>query len=147
MNFYKIVTIIAIVILIIFLTITGVVLNSSSKEKIIFPPYISMCPDYYVYNENSDECQGPSIISSSLTTTIDDNPINCNNFRIRNKKIDDSESDEDITGHSFNQPGMGPNSGICAKKKWANGCNVHWDGITNNEDVCNKKNTENLNLI
>ena len=145
MNFYKIVTIIAIVILIIFLTITGVVLNGS-KQKIIFPPYISMCPDYYVYNESSDKCQGPSdIISTTSTINIDGTDFSCNNFRIYNKKIDTDTGE--ITDELFNAPGMGPNSGICAKKKWANGCNVHWDGITNNEDVCNKKNTENLNLI
>ena len=107
-----------------------------------------MCPDYYVYNESSDKCKGPSDIISTPSTIIDETTeVSCNNFRIYNNKISDSESDEDITGYLFNQPGMGPNSGICKKKKWANGCNVHWDGITNNEDVCHKKNTENLNLI
>ena len=41
----------------------------------------------------------------------------------------------------YNKPGMGPLSGICAKKRWAESCGgVPWDGITNNEDVCYKVN-------
>ena len=136
MNFYKIVTIIAIVILIIFLTITGVVLNNSEK-KIIFPPYISMCPDYYVYDEVFDSCN-----IDHLEITDD----NCKQKRFFNKKIG-SETDAVFNNYPeniYNNPGMGPNSGICEKKNWAIGCDVHWDGITNNDDVCHKINTENL---
>jgi hypothetical protein len=27
---------------------------------------------------------------------------------------------------------------LCAKKKWAKDCNIHWDGVTNNSQACLK---------
>ena len=37
-------------------------------------------------------------------------------------------------------PGIGPTSGACAKKTWAKGCKVDWDGLTNNIEVCHSSN-------
>ena len=45
-------------------------------------------------------------------------------------------ADQDDDTSNYQTPGMGPDSGICQKKRWAIDCGVNWDGITNNNDVC-----------
>lgn len=112
MNFYKLVLSIAIIILIIFLVLIAVAIQTSSNES-IFPPHISLCPDYYIYNSNTSTCEDPN-----------------------NTDTDSSCNSENFNDEKYMVPGMGPESGICEKKKWANICNVNWDGITNNENVC-----------
>ena len=55
MNFYKIIIFIAIIVLIIFLSIVAISIYNSKKDA-IFPPHISICPDYYIYNEETQKC-------------------------------------------------------------------------------------------
>ena len=111
MNFYKFISLLAIVVLIICLAFVATALQTSSSEK-LFPPHISECPDFYVKNANG-ECVAQFDVSGT----------SC--------KINDFSDSE------FNNPGMGLHSGICKKKNWAKDCGVNWDGITNNNDVCN----------
>ena len=113
MNFYKIICIIAIIILIVSLAGVGVALQNSTKD-VIYPPNISKCPDFYTYNE----------VSGCTTIYKNSNDSDCNNVYFT-----------DIT---YNNPGMGKTSGLCKKKEWAQSCGVNWDGITNNTDVCYK---------
>ena len=35
--------------------------------------------------------------------------------------------------------------GICNKQKWANSCDLTWDGITNNPNACGDENDEDGN--
>ena len=111
MNFYKFISLLAIVVLIICLAFVATALQTSSSEK-VFPPHISECPDFYVKNAN-DECVAQFDVSNT----------NCKT--------------NDFSDSGFNNPGMGLHSGICKKKNWAKDCGVNWDGITNNNDVCN----------
>ena len=37
---------------------------------------------------------------------------------------------------NFNSKTYQGHTGDCAKSTWANNCNVSWQGITNNSDVC-----------
>ena len=112
MNFYKLISLIALVILIICLSSVGAALHYTN-QKVVFPPNISKCPDTYVFDSSNNYCENSNdlIINDDCKTP---------NF------------DED----KYKQPGSGPNSGYCAKKKWAQRCQVNWDGLTNNRSIC-----------
>ena len=118
MNYYKMVTIIALVVLIICLAFVGAALSKSSKNS-IFPPQVSECPDFYVKDELTGNCE---------TDKYDKISDECYSINFSN----DTE---------YNNPGMGSTSGMCKKKNWAKGCNINWDGITNNPDVCYRTNS------
>ena len=112
MNFYKIIIYLAIIILIFMLIFVGLQMQITAK-KYFFPPNLSNCPDFYT---NKDGVCVPTYV----ITKNDIPSCTSNNFK------DDK----------YNNPGMGPNSGICEKKKWAKNCGVNWDGITNYPAVC-----------
>ena len=113
MDFYKSILILAVLSLIIILSIFGVILSNMSKTQ-IYPANISKCPDYY------------SLSSGSCIS----------NNTLYSKSNESSCKYLDYKSEYFNAPGVGPNSGVCAKKKWANECGVSWDGITNNSNIC-----------
>ena len=117
MNFYKIIPIIAIVLLIICLSVVGVALNFTSQD-VIFPPNISDCPDFFV-KDPDNKCVDVKGLSSGTEQK-------CNNIDFVSEDADDK----------YKNPGMGKSSGICAKKRWARSCNVNWDGVTNNRMAC-----------
>lgn len=112
MNFYKIVGMIAIVMLIICLAVIGTALAGSEKN-VKYPPHIAKCPDTYVENED-----GACVAMNKDKVVIPD----C--------------ADEDFGTSDYSYPGIGRTSGLCAKKLWAKKCMVDWDGITNNGDIC-----------
>ena len=37
---------------------------------------------------------------------------------------------------NFNDSVWQGNRGLCMKKVWANECDLTWDGITNNNEIC-----------
>jgi len=120
MNFYKTVCIVALVILVVSLAFIGTALASSSKN-VEFPPNISKCPDNYeiVYDDYGE-------FESCRNNTLLDSDEDC-----KIKQFADA---------SYSMPGIGPTSGACTKKKWAKKCNVDWDGLTNNIEVCHSTN-------
>jgi hypothetical protein len=118
MNFYKSVFVIMVIVLIVCLSFLGVIIMNSKKDK-KFPSVTSDCPDYFVKNDDG-HCvnkhamgDGPT---DSCTGAIDFQDLN---------KFPNAQN-----------PGMGKNSAICEKKKWANNCGVQWDGITTNDNIC-----------
>ena len=115
MNFYKQVIIIAVIILIISLAVIGTILAKSDSDN-AFPPTINACPDFYKLNDNG-ECK-------SLKDVYDTNAEGGGCDLI------------DFTADDYSNPGIGPNSGACAKKTEATRCGITWDGITNNPDIC-----------
>ncbi len=100
---------VAAVILILCLIIIGITLYRG-KYNDIFPPVLANCPDYWLDASNGDSS-------------------NCVN--VKNLGNDGCEKRID-----FSKKGRygGPNS-MCRKKKWANSCNITWDGITNNDEL------------
>lgn len=112
MSFYKTSLMIMILILILCLTVLGVVI-SNSETSILYPPTVADCPDYYVKN-GTGECVDEAQQLSENTECQSINPE---------------------TLFSKNE-GIGEESSLCQKKRWAEGCNVNWDGITNNENIC-----------
>ncbi len=119
MNFFKMSAIIMIIILIVCLSIVGIIIRTSETEK-VYPPNVNECPDYYVKQEDGT-CEDVKNISSET---------NCKSI---------NPSDQSVFT-ALGNIGIGSNSEYCEKKKWAEVCNVNWDGLTNNEDVCYSKN-------
>jgi hypothetical protein len=112
MNFYKTSLMIMVVVLIICLSVLGVVIQSSETSK-LYPPTVADCPDYYVKNSDGI-CEDPTQTLSNIES--------CNTV---NPEADFPK-----------RKGIGKRSGLCRKKRWAEGCNINWDGITNNENIC-----------
>ncbi len=115
-TFQKTSLLIAAVLLIIALIITGVLIFNSLMEQ-SFPPIISDCPDYWDVHRDEN------------------NNIKCKNISTVNRG---RASCQDYPVSQFSQNGTSENDLICAKYKWANECQIHWDGITNNKDACTK---------
>ena len=113
MGFYKQVVSIAIIILIVSLAIIGTVLVTSADNS-LYPPSIAACPDFYK-KIDTGECQ-------AMKPMYDPNVADCETI--------------DFTTDEYLVQGSGPNSGACAKKEKANECQITWDGITNNSDIC-----------
>ena len=112
MNFYKIIIILALIVLICMLAFVGYQLELTSQNY-YFPPHLSNCPDFYTNQDGT--CVPTYVITKNDVAS-------CTSNRFDEEK--------------YNNPGMGPSSGICEKKKWAQTCGVNWDGITNNPAVC-----------
>ena len=82
-----------------------------------YPPVVSDCPDYWdVFNtiDNNTTCQNKSSINEGLGTAT------CKN----------------IQPSQFQANGTGTDDVLCEKYKWAKGCNIVWDGVTNNTNAC-----------
>ena len=120
MNYYKTVSIIALILLIICLTFIGVSISSASNSY-KFPPHVAQCPDYFVMNEEGKCMDVKNILPTGSST-------NCNGKNFKQDMIDNN-----IEG---TLPERGPFSELCLKKEWADTCGLNWDGITNNPEVC-----------
>ena len=122
MNFQKIVLTIAIVLFIIMLLFIGVMLYQSKYNK-KYPPTISDCPDYWLDMTNTIGADASGNDSSGNTYG------SCINV----KKLGNSSCKKimDFTGSEWEG-----SSGACKKYKWAKKCDLTWDGITNNSDIC-----------
>jgi hypothetical protein len=112
-TFQSIVMSISVVLLIICLIFIGVLLYKNKYSK-KFPPIIANCPDYWL--DQSDKNNGSKCFNAQ----------NLGNGQCA-KTMDFSKS-------AWNGP-----DGLCAKSKWAKSCDLTWDGIDNNSDVCKKK--------
>lgn len=109
----KTVFISTIMILVITLSLAAYILNIT-KKKYIYPPYINRCPDYYHLNTFGD--------------CYDKNEV----FNAKEHKC----YIENFNKSLYQNAGSNTESGSCKKKRWADNCNVTWDGITNNSELC-----------
>jgi len=98
-----------IVVLVVTLSIVAYILNIT-KKKYVYPPHINQCPDYYQLNSFGDCYDKNEVIHKNNDQCYLEN---------LNKTLY-----QNIT------------SGLCKKKQWAIKCNVSWDGITNNSELC-----------
>ena len=117
MDFYTNLFVGTIVFLIITLIVVGYYM-SLAKERQTYPPSVADCPDYFSLDPtDSSYCViGNNIFASTSSD------ISCNR--------------QDFTQKKYKVSGTDFNSGLCAKKIWANKCNVKWDGISNNDLLC-----------
>ena len=84
-----------------------------AKGKSQYPPSIADCPDNYIM-DTSGNCNAPSSLLNSDSDCLLQNFSNA----------------------PYLEGGTNFDSGNCKKKLWADKCNVNWDGITNNGDIC-----------
>jgi hypothetical protein len=112
MDFYTTLFVSTMIFLVVILCIIGYFM-SISKKKQTYPPSIADCPDYYSLNSNG---------SCKIGANIKASDIMCNS--------------EDFKQDKYKKEGYDFTSGLCAKKMWANKCEVTWDGITNNDSLC-----------
>ena len=113
MDFYKSLFMGTIIFLIIVLAIVGYCMSLANKNQ-VYPPSIGDCPDHYSLN-------GKFCVAGSNLGVID-RDISCVKM--------------DFTDSRYTIAGSGSSSGLCAKKIWANQCQVKWDGVTNNDNLC-----------
>lgn len=113
---------VGIIALIIGLTSVAVLL-SKGDIKSEWPPFISKCPDEYKYNISTvlnvpSTCapKYDDIVTSTSTPTLGGEST-CNTF---------NPAHPDFEGVQGN----------CNKKKWADACDVSWDGVRGNESLC-----------
>ena len=107
MRFQKITVIVAIVMLILCLIFIGISLYNE-KYNSQYPPVIADCPDYWIDTSNGDGA-------------------NCVNI----KNLGKSGCNKDM---DFSKDEWQGEVGLCRKAKWAKGCDLTWDGITNAAD-------------
>ena len=120
MIFYKnlfISVILSVLLVLIFMA----VIMYNSKKKQVYPPVFQPCPDYYK-TDSAGNCLINAGVwdSSKVPATSGSTSLSCSNV--------------DFSG--FKNPGIGASSSLCTKKKWAQDCQVTWDGITNNSAIC-----------
>jgi len=120
-NFQKIVLTVAIIIFIILLLFIGSVLYNEKRNS-SFPPVVSSCPDFWLDREITTQTSIDGNNSSETTGKC------YNNHNLGNPSC---SKEMDFTGDFWTGT-----DGTCNKYKWAKGCDLTWDGITNNSDSC-----------
>ena len=105
-SFQKIITIIAIIILTINLVVIAIALQKSKKTN--WPPVVPSCPDYWLSDGSG-------------------NNITCTN--IKNLGVCKPPSGTKNLVMNFNNAPFTGANGNCAKYTWANNCKIAWDGI------------------
>ena len=111
-TFYKIVLIVATVMLLLILVAIGTLIQQDGST--VYPPNALKCPDYWV--DDSEGCRSQKINDASLNSPIDFEDETKDNYY----KTLDSNPDKYI--------GL---SDTCSKRKWALSNNILWDGISN----------------
>jgi hypothetical protein len=113
MSFQYTILKVAIFVLVAFLTFIGYRMYkdrlSDAEERII-----GSCPDYWTLVKEGDK-------------------LKCRNDKnLGNSKCADAKI-MDFSVQPYNL-----SDGLCAKFNWANNCELTWDGITNNKNICKK---------
>ena len=112
MSFQSIVMSTSIIILIIVLAFIGLALYRQ-KYNSKFPPITANCPDYWI------DIQGHGSGSGSKCSNVQNlgNPACAKTM-------------------NFSTAQWLGNNGLCSKQQWAKTCNITWDGISDNPDIC-----------
>mgnify|MGYP001207614956 CR=1 FL=1 len=116
MDFKKTVLYIAIVLLIVALIFLGTMMASQSKTA-TWPPRVSGCPDFWEEKTATDQ--------NGAEYTECYNLHNLGSSSCDKKK-------------NFSADFWKGTEGDCRKKTWSKNCDLTWDGITNNYNICNE---------
>ena len=112
MSFQKTVVSVAMVMLVILLLVIGVALYKQ-KNNANYPPVTGTCPDYWM--EQDDNNDGTKCVN------------------VKNLGSSSCKKEMDFSVYPWNG-----DDGTCNKYKWAKACDLTWDGITNNNNACDK---------
>jgi len=114
MSFQYTILKVAIFVLVAFLTFIGYKMYkdrlSDAEQRIV-----GSCPDYW-----------------RLTTTADGKKTICDNVKNLGKRTCSKQMDFSVQPYNLQD-------GLCRKFKWAKGCDLTWDGVTNDVNACKKK--------
>ena len=121
-SFFKIVIVVAIVLLIITLTIIGI-LMSQANAGLPFPPVKNHCPDYWTIGSGSGICNVPPSYGANVGT------IYAANSKFSTSTPGISGNKDTINFYDTNWSKS--RSAICEQKSWASTYGIHWDGVTN----------------
>ena len=130
MDFYSIVIIVALVLLIIALLIYG--LAYKSINPINYPESQDSCPTLWKSN-SSGYCTMPTTSECSCSSTLTTRQCNSQ----CNKVTTLPSNTPGISGTTFDPTNSGwatysgAKNAICGKKKWATANNIQWNGISN----------------
>ena len=113
-DFKKTLLMVASVVLIITLIWLGVMMSSESKAA-EWPPKVSACPDFW-QEQSGTNSDGTEFVK-------------CNNIQGLGKSTCKKNMDFSTTMWSGSEGG-------CRKSNWAKGCDLTWDGVTNNPTIC-----------
>jgi len=100
-------TVLMVAICILIICLILIAVAMSGTSDDVFPPVIANCPDYWTATKDADDKE------------------TCVNTYGLGKKLDYCR-EEMLLKQTSN----------CEKQKWANKCNLTWDGITNSVDLC-----------
>ena len=113
-NFYMIVVLIAVVILVLCLTGIGILMRYQNAGQ-QYPPTANTCPDGWTVD-------GTSCTSPALTTGITYGTDGTNGYRETTTGTERKATVRFSDGY-WND--------VCKKKKWANKYAINWDGVSN----------------
>jgi hypothetical protein len=137
--FYKIVIIVAVILLILILTYIGILLAEkklTGENLVGFPPVKSSCPDNWeakVDANNKVFCVVPSSQKKNVGTILDESIVDNTKMNYEMTSGYDSTTFSGSNVINFDDSlwaGSGK-SADCAKKDWANTYDILWDGISN----------------
>lgn len=110
------------------LLVIGIMLYYASRDQ-QFPPIVSDCPTFY-------RLDGSNCVLNDVYSGSGDNPMNFPSFA-KNSPVEGNSCQRLNLAH-FNTLGTTAKDIKCAKKQWADGCDVYWSGISNDPDSCVK---------
>lgn len=119
------VSIIAVITLILILTVVGVSISSSETET-VWPPMQTKCPELYTLNGTDCKIDNTKFAAYGSSSNNDGSAG-------RYPKIGDKASCVSVDTSHADFTGI---DGDCNKYKWAQNCNVSWDGIYDNPSLC-----------
>ena len=126
--FYTMVLFIAIVILILTLTLIGVSMYNQINA-VVYPQYLSDCPDYWIKNEDG-----------TCSVVVGNDSVNALSVKYdytRDRKLGNIKVTEPCNlqkkynPHQLTYKFDFRNNGWCDNRKWAMTNDIFWDGMTN----------------
>jgi len=128
MDFYTIVLIVAVVLLILVLTFLAIKMSTAkyyNQTNVPFPPVKSTCPDYW------------KVDGSYCIVPINGNTNTGSIYKTNGNSVLSSVNTfgYDITRNAFNAYdttwGTSGKSSVCQQKDWCGKYNIIWDGVSN----------------
>jgi hypothetical protein len=122
-GFQKIVLTVAIIVFIVLLIFIASVLYQN-KYSSAFPPFVSNCPDYWLDMEKT-------VTNNTDSDNSGDSKTRVKCYNVKNLGNPSCQREMDFSADMWSG-----SDGDCNKYKWAKGCDLTWDGITNKDDIC-----------
>lgn len=125
--FYIVVVLVAVTVLILFLTFMGLLLRNQGSNE-IFPPQSNNCPDYWT-SDDKGKCFKPTVKSFSTS----DPAAILNVGGLTTLPLKSAPYSTDGISFDTKDPLWSSNgqSAICAQKSWSNNNGIMWDSISN----------------